>query len=190
VNVEIMYLMERCKEVRIIPRGGGACHLETEPVNGAARRFVADSIDEAIEQANKYIRSLVHSAERLVAERVKYTAGPWNAEFEDGRDIDQWTIHATIGGETCCTLADTRNCMDVSEEEECVNARLMAAAPTMYEALLTVKCRRCNGTGKHMTPDPSEPPGSLCMITCKSCDGVGRPAAVAKAIEKAQGSNA
>jgi hypothetical protein len=97
----------------------------------------------------------------------KHTPGPW--ERHERYDV----VIARLGGEgeAFRGVADCRT-VDVEGEERAANARLIAAAPDLLDALMT-----SNGRGLCIFPNhgPDEP--------CPGCDGWRKgQAAIAKAL--------
>lgn len=91
---------------------------------------------------------------------TKWTPGPWSV------DDDSITIRApdALGGEPWDVAAVTEFCGDNPDIEVPANARLIAAAPELYEALFDARSRfysalAANGTSPEMA-----------LIACEKMD--------------------
>ena len=65
-------------------------------------------------------------------EQQKHTPGPWKAEWH--RKYKQWNVFPESGK---AVVSVTDLCGEYSKEETEANARLIAAAPDLLEALMT-----------------------------------------------------
>jgi len=67
---------------------------------------------------------------------IKHTPGPWTVDNEDGR-----TIYSAIGSEIAVTSLRPKEVMDDGSllNRKVYNAKLIAAAPDMLDALITAK---------------------------------------------------
>ena len=65
---------------------------------------------------------------------MSYTPGPWAIE-KDSKDIVKVRAYATVATCTTAGLWDSKRTQVISPEECMANARLIAAAPELLEAL-------------------------------------------------------